>query len=98
LEFADEYVRLLIYTALQTRGLPFRAGFGVAGRTANLLSEPKQLLTAYCLLASLPGVPAIVYGDEIGKHNDLEFLEQQTLLRRVVTGKTDLAADARDAN
>lgn len=98
LEFADEYTRLLIYTALQARGLPFRAGFGIAGRTADFLQDPKRILLAYMLLASLPGVPAIVYGDEIGKHKDLDYMEKQTQLRRIITGKQNLEDDTRDAN
>jgi maltose alpha-D-glucosyltransferase/alpha-amylase len=98
LEFADEHIRQLIYSALQKKGLPFREGFGVAGRTATFLQDPQRVQLAYMLLASLPGVPAIVYGDEIGKHNDLDYMEKQTALRKLITGKADLLADMRDAN
>ena len=99
LEFAEVNERLLIYEGLQGNGLPFRAGFGLAGRTASLFKdEPRKAITAYLLLASLPGVPAIVYGDEIGKGNDLEYMQAQTKLRRTLTGNGQLNGDARDAN
>lgn len=99
LEFAETQERLLIYEGLQGNGLPFRAGFGLAGRTASFFQhEPRKATLAYFLLASLPGVPAIVYGDELGKGNDLEYMQSQTELRQLVTGNPQNPSDARDAN
>lgn len=99
LEFAEANERLLIYEGLKGNGLPFRAGFGLAGRTASFFRDkPRKALTAYLLLASLPGVPAVVYGDEIGKGNDLKYMNTQTELRQIVTGNGALHDDTRDAN
>lgn len=99
LEFANVQERLLIYEGLKGNGLPFRAGFGLSGRTTSLVNgKTNQLLTAYLLLASLPGVPAIVYGDELGKGNDLEYMNTQAKLRKYITGHPDTPSDTRDAN
>lgn len=52
------------------RGLPFREGYGISGRTFSLLGKNiKRFLMAYFLLASLPGGILIPYGDELGLDN-----------------------------
>lgn len=99
LEYAQVDERLLIYEALKGNGLPFRAGFGLSGRTYDFFNKNKsRLLTAYLLLASLPGVPALVYGDELGKGNDLEYMNEQTKVRKIITGQLNLTDDTRDAH
>jgi maltose alpha-D-glucosyltransferase/alpha-amylase len=99
LEFAEVNERLLIYEGLKGNGLPFRAGFGLAGRTASFLgNDRRKLLMSYFLLASLPGVPAMVYGDEIGKGNDIAYMQSQALLRQKVTGNGKALSDTRDVN
>lgn len=60
-------MRELIYNALESKGAPFRKGFGVAGRMANFLDENHDHIEmAFSVLLSMPGIPIIYYGDEIG--------------------------------
>lgn len=99
LEFAEANERLLIYEGLKGNGLPFRAGFGLAGRTSSFFKdEPRKALTAYFLLASLPGVPAIVYGDELGKGNDLNYMHSKTKLRNTITQEALLNKKSKSGN
>ncbi len=51
-------------------GKPFRQGHSVSGRTLSLLGANKARFSmAYFLLASLPGAPMVIYGDEIAFPN-----------------------------
>ncbi len=55
---------------------------GITGRTATFLDEDaRKIVLIYLLLCSIPGSPAIVYGDEVGKANDLEYAEAQLKLK-----------------
>jgi maltose alpha-D-glucosyltransferase/alpha-amylase len=99
LEYVDEQVRRSINEKLAPRGLPFREGFGVSGRTASLLeNKPEKILMAYFLLASLPGNPAIIYGDEIAKLNDHENMKIQTQVKRKLIDDENIQDDTRDIN
>ncbi len=82
-ELSDAKVRRMIEKSLAGRGLPFGEGRGIAGRTASFLDEDEErIILAHFLLASLPGAPAIIYGDEAGKTNDYDFMERQTREKR----------------
>ena len=99
LENASKEDRELIVGLLSSRGELFREGFGVSGRTMSLLDNNSQhLLLAYMLLLSLPGNPAIIYGDELGKTNEHSFMEQQTRWKRERFGDNSIADDTRDIN
>ncbi len=99
LEFAKPQVRGGIIRAFGVGGRDFREGFGLAGRTLSLLGgDERRLQSAYLILASLPGNPAIIYGDEIGKENEIEFMKEQTLYKRERTGDMEMADDWRDIN
>jgi hypothetical protein len=51
-------------------GASFRSGSGISGRTFSMLqSDEERFLSAYFLLASLPGGMLIPYGDEYGVEN-----------------------------
>jgi glycosidase len=54
-------------------------GHGIRRRVASMLDGPK-LRAAWSLLFSLPGSPVVLYGDEIGLHEDLA-LEGRTAVR-----------------
>ena len=71
LEMASPEVRSLIYNELEPKGAGFRKGFGVSGRLANFLdNNPNRIELAYSILFSIPGIPIIYYGDEIGAQNN----------------------------
>lgn len=97
LEYAKPEARQLILQAFGKAGLPFRAGHDLSGRTASLLGRDLTVF-AHSVLASLPGDVAIIYGDEIGKVNDLEFMQHQTEYKRARSGDESVADDTRDIN
>lgn len=79
LEYASPEVRKLIYQSLMDRSLPFRGEFGVAGRTASFLKgNVKRIKMVHLLLASLPGLPAVIYGDEYGKLTNKRYVKIDT--------------------
>lgn len=99
LDFTDTKTRELICKTLNSKGLPFRAGYTISGRTASFLDEnPKRIAMAYLMLASVPGNPAIIYGDEIGKTNDVDFMKEQTTMKRELINDNNIADDTRDIN
>lgn len=99
LEYATPKVQEDIYKALIRKGLPFRGGHDIAGRLAGFMdNDPQKIVLAHVLLASLPGNPAIIYGDEIGKQNDIEYMHWQTEMKRLWSGDSDIHHDHRDAN
>lgn len=99
LEFASSKQRRNILKRLEKTGIPFRQGFGVAGRTTSLLNNDiSRLKMAYSLLASLPGNPALVYGDEIGKLNDKEYLNSQHAYKIKYLNMKNALPDTRDIN
>ncbi|MCQ2740075.1 MAG: alpha-amylase family glycosyl hydrolase [bacterium] len=71
LEMVSPEVRKLIFDDLISKGENFRNGFGVSGRLANFLDKnPNRIETAYSILFSIPGIPVVYYGDEVGAINN----------------------------
>ncbi len=55
-------------------------GRGIRRRTASMLGGDRaRMEMAYSLLFSLPGAPAIMYGDEIGMGDDLSLRERESV-------------------
>ena len=73
LEMIDPQTREIIYNALVPKGAEFRKGLGVSGRLANFLdNDPDRIEMAFSILMSMPGIPIIYYGDEVGVRNNFE--------------------------
>ncbi len=71
LEMIDVQTREIIYNALVSKGAEFRKGLGVSGRLANFLdNDPDRIEMAFSILMSMPGIPIIYYGDEVGVRNN----------------------------
>ncbi len=99
LEYVEVEDRKEMLEYLRGTGDEFREGFGYSGRSVNFLKEDlRRLVMAYFLLASMPGSPAIIYGDELGKGNDFEFMKLQTLYKRDHLGDDSIEDDTRDIN
>lgn len=103
LEMVTPEMRELIYNALESKGAPFRKGFGVAGRMANFLDgDHDHIEMAFSVLLSMPGIPIIYYGDEIGAENNFENAEKSADLRKKRQAKSKIKLlsffDSRDIN
>ena len=99
LEMVSPEVREIIFDNLVDKGASFRKGFGVAGRLANFLDKnPDRIEEAFSILLSLPGIPIIYYGDEVGAANNYEHAKKSALLR--AKDKLNLLSvfDSRDIN
>ncbi len=99
LEMVSPEVRELVFENLVDKGASFRKGFGVAGRMANFLDKnPNRIEQAFSILLSLPGIPIIYYGDEVGAANNFEHAKKSALLR--AKDKLNLLSvfDSRDIN
>lgn len=99
LEMVSPEVREVVFENLVNKGASFRKGFGVAGRMANFLDkDPNRIEEAFSILLSLPGIPIIYYGDEIGAANNFENAKKSALLR--AKDKLNLLSvfDSRDIN
>ena len=82
LEMVSPEVREIIFDSLVTKGASFRKGFGVSGRLANFLDKnPNRIESAFSILLSLPGIPVIYYGDEVGVANNFENAKKTAQLR-----------------
>lgn len=86
---------------LSARGESFRAGQAVGGRLASFLdNDPKRIGLSYSMLYSLPGMPLMYYGDEIGEVNNRDFMHQAAAEREKQAAHSGAAAksfiDARD--
>ncbi len=82
LEMVDPETRALLYEDLAPKGATFRKGYGVSGRLANFLdNNPERIGMAFSILLSLPGVPIIYYGDEIGVQNNFANAKRSARLR-----------------
>jgi len=83
LEMVDPEVREIIYNELSPKGASFRKGFGVSGRMANFLDKnPDRIELAFSILMSLPGIPIIYYGDEVGAANNFKNAKKSEALRK----------------
>lgn len=82
LEMVNQKTRELIFDDLAPKGAAFRKGFGVSGRMANFLdNNPDRIGMAFSILMSLPGIPIIYYGDEIGIQNNFANAKKSAKLR-----------------
>lgn len=82
LEMVNAKTREIIYGDLEPKGAEFRKGFGVSGRMANFLdNDPDRIGMAFSILLSLPGIPIIYYGDEIGSQNNFTYAQRFAKLR-----------------
>lgn len=81
-KYTDQDIRTHLFEALPDENTVFQYGSGTSGRTLSLLhNDPKRSAIAHLLLASLPGNPAIIYGDEVGKTNDIAYMNEQTQIK-----------------
>ena len=82
LEMVNEKTRELLFDGLAPKGAAFRKGYGVSGRLASFLDrDPDRIGMAFSILLSLPGVPIIYYGDEIGMTNNYANAKQSAKIR-----------------
>lgn len=105
LEMVDIQTRELLYNELIKKGAEFRKGLGVSGRISDFLDHnPDRIAQAFAILLSLPGVPIIYYGDEIGARNNWDYAQNAAKERETVQRKKnkDIAVlsffDSRDIN
>lgn len=103
LEMVTPEMRELIYDALEPKGAPFRKGFGVSGRMANFLDQDHDRIEmAFSVLLSMPGIPIIYYGDEIGAKNNFANAKKSANLRKQKQAKSKIKLlsffDSRDIN
>lgn len=103
LEMVTPEMRELIYKALEPKGASFRKGFGVSGRMANFLDEDHDHIEmAFSVLLSMPGIPIIYYGDEIGAKNNFANAKKSAELRKKKQKKSKIKLlsffDSRDIN
>jgi maltose alpha-D-glucosyltransferase/alpha-amylase len=100
----DVDTRKRLYEKLESKGESFRSGLGVSGRLASFLVEdPRRIIMAYAFLLSLPGLPIIYFGDELGEVNNASFAQEASAQRLAMiqaTGQTALSStyDSRDIN
>ena len=103
LEMVDKETREIVYNALIKKGAEFRKGLGVSGRMANFLdNNPDRIEMAFSILLSMPGIPIIYYGDEVGARNNFENAKESAKERfeRSKLAKFKLTSyfDSRDIN
>lgn len=103
LEMVDKETRGIVYDALIKKGAEFRKGLGVSGRMANFLdNDPDRIEMAFSVLLSMPGIPIIYYGDEVGVRNNFENAKESAKARfeRSKLAKFKLTSyfDSRDIN
>lgn len=103
LEMIDPQTREIIYNALAPKGAEFRKGLGVSGRLANFLdNNPDRIEMAFSILMSMPGIPIVYYGDEVGVRNNFENAKksEKERIERHKASKFKLLSyfDSRDIN
>lgn len=102
LEMVSPEVRNIIFEYLEPKGAEFRNGFGVSGRLANFLDKnPNRIEQAFAILLSIPGIPIIYYGDEVGAVNNYnnakKSAEKRNKKKKLYTHLLS-AFDSRDIN
>jgi glycosidase len=61
----------------------FREGLGISARLADLLhNDARRILLAFSIELTLIGTPLIMYGDEVGKRNDVAFFDRAVRAHR----------------
>jgi maltose alpha-D-glucosyltransferase / alpha-amylase len=86
----DVNTRKKVYDSLIPHGAEFPKDLGVGGRMADFLNrDPRQIHLAFSILLSLPGIPILYYGDEIGETNDFAFARQYAKQREETLKKTN---------
>lgn len=105
LQMVEPEPRKIVAENLEPKGAEFRKGWGVSGRMANFLDQnPDRIRQAFAIMLSLPGIPIIYYGDEIGEVNDFAFAKEYAVQREAVQRKNnpnlDIISfyDSRDVN
>lgn len=105
LQMVDPETRKIVADNLEPKGAEFRKGWGVSGRMADFLdNDPARIELAFGMMFSLPGIPIIYYGDELGDRNDFEFAKQYAQQREATQRKNnpklDIISfyDSRDVN
>ena len=99
LEMVSPEIREIVFENLVDKGASFRKGFGVAGRMANFLDKnPGRIEEAFSILLSLPGIPIIYYGDEVGVSNNFEHAKKSARLRAKDKMHLLSVFDSRDIN
>jgi len=89
-EMVDTSTRKIIYDALLSKGKDFK-DLGISGRMANFLDKnPAKISLAFAILLSLPGIPVIYYGDEIGAENNMNYGEEAEKKRKEVLNKINI--------
>ena len=97
LEMVDIKTRKNIYDKLVPKGAKFREGLGVGGRLANFLdNDPKKIGLLNSVMFSLPGVPVVYYGDEIGANNNWDYAKECAKNRQGFKLKNDSAQEPLD--
>jgi maltose alpha-D-glucosyltransferase/alpha-amylase len=105
LQMVDPDTRKIVADNLEPKGAEFRKGWGVSGRMANFLDkDPVRIKQAFAIMMSLPGIPIIYYGDEIGELNNFDFAHEYAAQREATQKKNnphlDIISfyDSRDVN
>ncbi len=103
LEMVNKETREIVYNALIKKGAEFRKGLGVSGRMANFLdNNPDRIEMAFSILLSMPGIPIIYYGDEVGVRNNFENAKESAKARfeksKLTKFKLTSYFDSRDIN
>ncbi len=87
LEMVDPRTREIVYNALVPYGEAFREGLGVSGRLASFLNnDVRRIQLIYAILLSLPGIPILYFGDEIGINNSRDFMLRAATEREMRSG------------
>lgn len=100
LEMVDIPTRKLVYDHLINKGADWQK-IRVSGRMADFLDkDPARIRQAFSILLSLPGIPVIYYGDEIGALNNFEYAHEMEKEREETQKSKKMRTyfDSRDIN
>mgnify|MGYP000916620222 CR=1 FL=1 len=93
----DTAIKKIICKELAPKGDRFK-DLGVSGRMANFLdNNSEKICLAFAILLSLPGIPVIYYGDEIGAQNNLEYGKKAAQKRKEVLKEINENLDSYDS-
>jgi maltose alpha-D-glucosyltransferase / alpha-amylase len=99
----DPVIRQQVYEALIKNGESFREGEGVSGRLANFMEgNTDRIKQMNAILFSLPGIPIIYYGDEIGETNNRTYMLEAARKRELQASASNASVktflDSRDVH